>query len=116
MYMFETIPFLGKKRDDPISSAVPWGSADIETGLKGLAPCAGGGCLCYVHDVLDLFKGNGTGGRKCLLHLHELHDSCLFSENSASKAAVEKQKETNSWFKFNPSYEGCHNVNLKKNQ
>lgn len=40
--------FWKKKRDDPISSVMPWGSAEIETGLKGLAPCVGGGCLCYV--------------------------------------------------------------------
>lgn len=85
--------FFGKKRDDPISSVVPWGSAEIETGLKGLAPCIGGGCLCYVHDVLDLSKENRDWSRRCLLHLHELHDSCSFSKNSTWKEAVEKQKK-----------------------
>lgn len=60
--MFETIPFLEKKRGDPMSPVLSWGSAEIETGLKALAPCIGGGCLCYVCDVLDLFKENGEGG------------------------------------------------------
>lgn len=50
-----------KKRDDPVSSAVPWGSAETETGLKGLAACVGGGPLWY---VLDLFKGNRAGGEE----------------------------------------------------
>lgn len=68
-----------KKRDDPVSSAVPWGSAETETGLKGLAACVGGGPLCY---VLDLFKGNRVGeGNACCIFMN--YDSCLFSECSA---------------------------------
>lgn len=70
-----------KKRDDPMSSVVSWGSAEIETGLKALAPCTGAGCLCYICDVLDLLREWGWR-RKYLVYLHVFNDSCLFSENS----------------------------------
>lgn len=57
----------------------------------------------------------GGGGNACCIFMNYMTPVC-FQNVLPKKAAVGKQKETSSWLKHNASYEGCHNVNLKKNQ
>lgn len=65
--------------------------------------------------VMCLISSRGTGwGEEMLAASSWITTPVCFQNVLPKKAAVGKQKETNSWLKHNASYERCHNVNLKK--